>query len=38
METDYQQIKLLIMGWIENIDDNQLLMEIYSIIKQITGN
>lgn len=38
MDTDYRQITLLILGWVENIDDKQLLIEIYSIIKQITRN
>ena len=38
MDSEWDNIKEIICEWIEQLEDEKLLLDIYSIIKQITGN
>lgn len=38
MDAEQSEIKELIYEWVNQIDDPNILMEVYSIIKQLTGN
>lgn len=38
MDVKQTEIKELICEWVNQIDDLNILMEVYSIIKQLTGN